>query len=73
MTKTHSFNPHIQAMARLAEQSGLELSKDDIEQARLHKRRKCACDKWAYWKPTVGTYVCPACGAVLRKGEWFIF
>lgn len=56
-------NPHLKESIQLARESGLELGNEDFRSCRDHKPRKCGCGKTAWWKPTVGAYVC-LCGKV---------
>lgn len=63
-------NPHIRKMARLAAKSGLEMSAFDVQIANEKGYKMCYyCGKRAYFKPTVGTWVC-SCGGMFRLGKW---
>lgn len=63
-------NPHIRRMQRIASKSGLEYSKFDVAIASEKGFKVCGqCGSKAYFKPSVGTYVC-YCGSLLRLGQW---
>lgn len=63
-------NPHIRRMKSIARKSGLEYSRFDVSIAREKGFKTCGkCGRKAYYKPTVGSYVC-LCGSLLRLGEW---
>lgn len=70
MKQNHEENPHIRRMKRIARKSGLEYSRFDVSIAREKGRKICGqCNSKAYFKPSVGTYVC-YCGSLLRLGKW---
>lgn len=63
-------NPHIRRMKQIEAKSGFECSDFDIQTSDDYGKKKCGkCGSNAYFKPTVGTFVC-YCGSLLRQGEW---
>jgi ribosomal protein L37AE/L43A len=57
-------------MQTIERKYGLEASAFDIQTANEHPPKHCAlCNKKAWYKPSVGTWVC-SCGAINRGDRW---
>jgi predicted RNA-binding Zn-ribbon protein involved in translation (DUF1610 family) len=71
MTTQHTHrvwrNPWLRDMAQAARDSGLEYGSADVDSVRRHAPEVGACGHITHFKPTVGTYVCPTCGAVRSR------
>jgi hypothetical protein len=69
MNYSNSKNPHIRRMAKIEAKHGLEMSDFDAKIAEEKGYKICTCGSKAWFKPTVGTWVC-SCGMIFRLGEW---
>lgn len=66
-------NPHLQRQIRIERTYfGGDVSYADIRQCEDNPPIACPTgDGLAYWKPTVGTYICPQCRNMrYSAGDW---